>query len=77
VAEQVKQLYGEKADFIHMEIYKDNDPSKGVRPQVQAFHLPSEPWVFVIDRSGTIRAEIEGAFGLDRLTKAVQEVTGE
>ena len=66
VAEQVKEQYGDKAAFIHMEIYNDNDPSKGVRPQVRAFHLPSEPWLFAIDRKGVIRAEIEGAFGVDR-----------
>jgi hypothetical protein len=77
VAEQVKQQYGDEAAFIHMEIYKDNDPSKGVRPQVRAFHLPSEPWLFAIDRQGVIRAEIEGAFGVDRLTRVVKEVTGE
>jgi hypothetical protein len=77
VAEQVKEQYGEKAAFIHMEIYKDNDPSKGVRPQVRAFHLPSEPWLFAIDRRGVIRAEIEGAFGVDRLTRVVEEAIGE
>jgi hypothetical protein len=77
VAEQVKQIYGDKAAFIHMEIYKDNDPSKGVRPQVSAFRLPSEPWLFAIDRNGVIRAEIEGAFGVDRMTRAVKEVVGE
>jgi len=77
VAEQVKQQYGDKAAFIHMEIYKDNDPSKGVRPQVRAFHLPSEPWLFAIDRQGVIKAEIQGAFGVDRLTRVVKEVTGE
>ena len=77
VAEQVKQQYGDEAAFIHMEIYKDNDPSKGVRPQVRAFHLPSEPWLFAIDRQGVIKAEIEGAFGVDRLTRVVREVTGE
>jgi hypothetical protein len=77
VAEQVKQQYGDKAAFIHMEIYNDNDPSKGVRPQVRAFHLPSEPWLFAIDRHGRIRAVVEGAFGVERLTKVVKEVTGE
>jgi hypothetical protein len=77
VAEQVKETYGDKAAFIHMEIYNENDPNKGVRPQVRAFHLPSEPWLFAIDRSGTIRAEIEGAFGIDQLTRVVKEVTGE
>ncbi len=77
VAEQVKEQYGDKAAFIHMEIYNDNDPSKGVRPQVRAFHLPSEPWLFAINRKGVIQAVIEGAFGVERLTKVVKEVTGE
>jgi hypothetical protein len=76
VAEQVKEEHGEEAEFIHMEIFKDNDPSKGVRPQVRAYHLPSEPWLFVIDRDGTIRTAIEGAFGVERLTEAVEGVTG-
>jgi hypothetical protein len=74
VAEQVKQEYGDKAAFIHMEIYKDNDPSKGVRSQVRAFNLPSEPWLFAIDRRGTVSAVIEGAFGLERLTAVVKKV---
>ena len=52
VAEQAKQEYGDKAAFIHMEIYNDNDPDEGVRPQVRAFHLPSEPWLFAINREG-------------------------
>jgi hypothetical protein len=77
VAEQVKQLYGDKAAFIHMEIYNENNPSKGVRPQVRAFHLPSEPWLFTIDRHGRVHSVIEGAFGVDQLTEAVKGVTGE
>ena len=77
VTEQVKQLYGDKAKFIHMEIYNDNDPNKGVRPQVNAFHLPSEPWLFAIDQSGRIEAEIEGAFGVEELTRTVKGLIGE
>jgi hypothetical protein len=76
VAEQVKRTYGNRVAFIHMEIYKDNDPSKDVRPQVSAFHLPTEPWAFAIDRHGTIRAAIEGAFGVDELTRAVEGIAG-
>jgi hypothetical protein len=75
VTEQVKRDYGDDAAFIHVEIFNDNDPNKGVRPQVRAFHLPSEPWLFVIDRNGVIRTEIEGAFGVNELTKAVKAVT--
>ncbi len=77
VAEQVKELYGDEAEFIHMEIFNDNDPAEDVRPQVRAFRLPSEPWLFAIDRQGKIQAELEGAFGVDALTRAVKKVTAE
>ncbi len=77
VAEQLKHEYGDKAAFIHMEIYNDNDPSKGVRPQVRAFDLPSEPWLFAIDRRGTISSVVEGAFGLEAMTAAVKKAVAE
>lgn len=77
VAEQLKQIYGDKVNFIHMEIYEDNDPSKPVRPQVRAFHLPSEPWLFAIDRDGRIKSVIEGAFGVEELTRVVKGLIGE
>jgi hypothetical protein len=73
VAEQAKQEDGGEAAFIHMEIYNDNDPGKGVRPQVRAFHLPSEPWLFAIDRNGVVRDAVEGAFGLKLMHEAVEK----
>jgi hypothetical protein len=73
VAEQAKQEDGDEAAFIHMEIYNDNDPGKGVRPQVRAFHLPSEPWLFAIDRNGVVRDAVEGAFGLKLMHEAVEK----
>jgi hypothetical protein len=77
VAEQVKEEFGDEAAFIHMEIYTDNDPNKPVRPQVKRFHLPTEPWLYVINRKGTITDAVEGAFGVELLTKAVEEVVAE
>jgi hypothetical protein len=76
VAAQVQRVYGDRVAFIHMEIYNDNNPSEGVRPQVRAFHLPTEPWLFVIDRRGIIRTRIEGAFNVQELTQAVKGVAG-
>jgi hypothetical protein len=73
VAEQAKQEYGDKAAFIHMEIYKDNDPAQGPRPQVRAFHLPTEPYLFTIDRRGVVRGAVEGAFGLKLMHEAVDK----
>lgn len=74
IAEQVKREYGDEAAFIHMEIFNDNDPNKDVRPQVRAFALPSEPWLFLIDRKGIIRTAIEGAFSVRELENAVEDV---
>jgi hypothetical protein len=73
VAEEVKSELGDKADFIHMEIYNDNEVAKGFRPQVGAFHLPTEPWVFVINKQGKIAARIEGAFSVSELKDAVEK----
>ncbi len=77
VAEQVKQEFGDEAAFIHMEIFNDNDPGKGVRPQVRAFNLPGEPYLFTIDRQGRVSAVIEGAFGPEALTAAIEKAVAE
>jgi len=76
IVEEVKAKFGDRAAFIHMEVFDDNDPNKGLRPQLRAFHLPTEPWAFVIDREGRIAARFEGAFGADELSRAVEEVVG-
>jgi hypothetical protein len=73
-AQQVADSYKGKADFIHMEIWNDNDIGKGPRPQVEAFNLESEPWVFLIDRNGIVRDRIEGAFGVSELEEAMRKI---
>jgi hypothetical protein len=60
-----------------MEIFEDNDPSKPVRSQVRAFHLPTEPWLFAIGRDGRIAATIDGAFGVEELTRVVRKLVAE
>lgn len=77
VAEQAKAKFGSQARFIHMEIYNDNDPSDlSVLPQVRAFHLPSEPWLFAIGREGVVKAAIEGGFGTELMDEAVAKAVG-
>jgi hypothetical protein len=60
--------------FVHMEIYNGNEVAKGLRPQIGAYRLASEPWTFVIDRKGIVRARFEGAFSAAELSAAVDEV---
>ena len=44
---------------------------------MRAFHLPSEPWLFTVNRHGTISSVIEGAFGSELLTDAVKKAIAE
>ena len=60
--------------FIHVEIYKDNDPAKGVNQWVAQWRLPTEPFTFVVDRTGVIRAKLEGAFSVAELQAAARAV---
>jgi hypothetical protein len=71
IVEQLKSDREHDAAFIHVEIYNRNRPEAGQRPAVRAYGLPSEPWLFAIDRSGRVAARIEGAFSLDEARRAL------
>jgi hypothetical protein len=73
-AEQVKQEYGDRVAFIHQEVYNNNQINDGPRPQMTAFGLQTEPWLFVIDRTGKVSTVLQGPFGLQELQAAVQKV---
>jgi hypothetical protein len=72
IAVQLQHRFGSKVAFIHQEVYVNNEPSKGLRPQLKAFHLRTEPWLFAINRQGKIVARLEGAFGTTELNQAIQ-----
>ena len=74
IVEQVKATAPKGVAFIHQEIYKDNQVNKGVRSQVAAWKLASEPWTFVIDRTGKISTRFEGAYSVGELQRAVAKV---
>ena len=72
IAPQLKTKYGERMEFIHQEVYVDNDPKKGLRPPLRRFGLSTEPWLFTIDRTGRIAARLEGSFGFRAFERAIQ-----
>jgi hypothetical protein len=76
IVEQVRSTAPKGVAFIHQEIYKDNKVNAGVREQVAAWRLQSEPWTFVIDRTGKISTRLEGAFSPGELQRAVAKVAG-
>jgi hypothetical protein len=58
--------------FIHEEVYVDNNPSKGLRPQMHKFGLETEPWLFMVNRKGIITARLQGAFGVNEARAALE-----
>lgn len=74
VAQQVADKYEPEADFIHQEVYIDNEIAKGLRPQLKAFHLPTEPWTYLINKEGVIKDRLSGAYGVDELEEAMQTI---
>jgi len=60
--------------FIHVEIYEENDPTKGENRWVKEWNLPSEPWVFVVAADGTIRDRFEGTVSVRELDSAVGKI---
>ena len=76
VVDVVEQVSKERAfrgvRFIHVEIYKNNDPQQGQNRWVRQWRLPSEPWVFLVGADGRIKAKFEGAFSARELRRAVQ-----
>ncbi len=67
-----KKLAATPVRFIHVEIYENNDVAKGFNRWVKEWHLPTEPYTFVVDRKGVIRARLEGAFSVSELERTVR-----
>ena len=77
IAEQVKDEFRDQADFIHMEIYNDNEIAKGPRPQVSAFRPADRSrGCSRSDTQGKIAARMEGAFSVRELEDAVKKAVG-
>lgn len=77
VVDVMEQVRSKRADdgevaFIASEIYRENRVEQGLRPAPAAYRLPTEPWLFVLDRAGRVVERIEGAFSARELEAAVR-----
>lgn len=56
---------GDVANFIHVEVFRDPHLIEGGRPtgglveSVNEWGLPTEPWTFIVDAQGIVRAKFE------------------
>ena len=73
VVQRVARTFrGSGVRFIHIEVYRDNDPSKGYNRWMHEWRLPTEPWTFLVGRDGRIKAKFEGSVSTGELAAAVR-----
>jgi len=61
-------------DWIHVEIFRD-PVSNTLIEAVKDWNLPSEPWLFSIDRTGTVVGRLEGPIVAEELPALAERIT--
>ena len=80
VIKELKAKYAGKMNFIHIEVYDNPHEIEGdlsnavISPTAEEWGLPSEPWTFIVDREGIIRAKFEAFTTREELEAAVEIV---
>jgi hypothetical protein len=74
IVDTVRQRIGPPVRFIHVEVYEGNDPRRGYNRWMKQWSLPTEPWIFVVDAEGTIRAKFEGIASIGEIEAAVRAI---
>jgi hypothetical protein len=67
--------YGHRVAFVHQEIWQAGSPLQ-FSPTFEEWRLRSEPWIFVVDGRGMIRARFEGLTTRAELEAAVRGMLG-
>ncbi|HST26108.1 MAG TPA: hypothetical protein VLJ76_08955 [Gaiellaceae bacterium] len=58
--------------FIHVEVYKNNNPGLGYNRWFKQWRLPTEPWIFLVGADGKIKERFEGSVSVGELAAAVR-----
>ncbi|MEE9324924.1 MAG: thioredoxin family protein [Dehalococcoidia bacterium] len=82
VVKQIKEEYGDRMNYIHIEIYDDpigllqGSENLTLRPAVTQWNIPTEPWVFFVDGQGIIADRFEGFASYEELKEAAEKLVG-
>jgi hypothetical protein len=76
--EIMRKLHAQHKDeieFIHVEAFKNpGSPNREVVETMNEWNLRTEPWFFLIDGQGIVRAKFEGPAGLEELQQAIDRL---
>jgi hypothetical protein len=65
--------YGARVVFTHQEIWQDAAAQKFF-PTVVEWNLQTEPWIYIVDGKGVIRAKFEGPTTAREIEAALQQI---
>jgi hypothetical protein len=74
VVEELERRYRAKVNFVHVDVFRNARPPQLSATAVQ-WHVPSQPWVFVVDRRGVIAAKFEGPVAASEIDAAIRQVS--
>ncbi len=82
VLSELNDRWSERANFIHVEVYDsphligEGKPPGELVEAVAEWGLPTEPWTFIVDGEGLVRAKFEGFVTLEELEEGLEDVLG-
>lgn len=78
VIKKLKDEFSQQMNFIHVEVYPypfGDAFEQGKRvPAMDEWHLQTEPWTFLVDSQGIIRAKYEGGITLSELEPELKKL---
>jgi hypothetical protein len=74
----LQKLYGDKINFVSVEVYtglpNPADSNWSLNPIMKSLGLSTEPWLFLVDKNGTVAYRVEGLFTADEVQNHIQAV---
>ena len=83
VTSELAQEYGDRAEFIHVELYENPTEIRGDlsvarrTPVLQEWGIHTDEWTFVVDADGHVAARFEGFAPREEVEAALLAVLGE
>jgi hypothetical protein len=74
----LQKLYGDRINFVSVEVYTGlPNPAESnwqLNPVMQDLGLATEPWLFLVDKNGTVAYRVEGLFTADEVQKHISSI---
>lgn len=72
--QSLERQYHGSADFVHIDVFRDARPPHLSATAAQ-WHIPSQPWVFIVNRQGKIAGKFEGPASTSELASVLQRAS--